>query len=281
MSFNFAEAIAQSERETANTALEAIVLGQSGAGKSRLLGSLGVKTLYLYTSGETHGVKSAKASPSSDVQSVAIDYADGKQLTPDQAYDRLLAALADVDGIKAAGFKAVAVDGATELEALIRATSKWRTMCLSNKGSHNSFEEPRATLTMFRPIINALKHLQRQLGIHIALSCILDVQEYGDMHEVVKCAPRLLGFAVAESIVQQFGDVLVVGPMKNDGETKYKLQFMTDVVKTSKTEAGVVKRTVNFAPRIVGLSVQALPPYMDANLSEVVKMKAAGEKAVG
>jgi hypothetical protein len=279
MGFDFAKAIAEGEKEALTTSLEAIILGQSGAGKSHIIGTLGVKTLYLYTSGETHGVKAAKKEGTKNVCPIAIDYVDGVQLTPDDAYNRVLSLLDDVDGIRKGGFGAIAVDGATELEALIRSTTKWQTLCKSAKGAHNTFEEPRATLTMFRPIINGLKRAQRTMGAHIMMTCILDVKEYGTMNEVVECSPRLLGFSVAESIVQQFGDVLVVGLMKKDDVVKPKLQFMTDVVKTSKSESGVVKKTINFSPRITGLGVEQLPKTMDASLAAVVKLKEQkGEK---
>jgi hypothetical protein len=48
---------------------------------------------------------------------------------------------------------------------------------------------------------------------------------------------------------------------------------MSDVSKTSKDEMGNVKKTVNFAPRIAGLLVSDLPPIMDADLSQVIKLK--------
>jgi hypothetical protein len=272
--FNYASAIEQGEKEAESTSLQLILLGQSGAGKSHAIGTLDVPTLYVYFSGENHGVKAAKKDGGKKIMPIAVDVGlDGKILPPDQTYERLLALLDDVDGFRKMGFKAIALDGATEIEALIRATSKWRTLCLSNKGSHNAFEEPRATVTLFRPILNGLQRLQRETDCHYVMTCVLDVKEYGDSNEVVECSPRLLGYQVAESVVQQFGDIVVVGLMKRDGVVKPKFQMMTDVVKTSKNDKGVVKKTINFSCRITGLGVEKLQPYMPASLKELAELK--------
>jgi hypothetical protein len=273
MGFDFAKAIAQAEKDADIKALELIILGQSGGGKSHLIGTLGVKTLYLYFSGESHGVKSAKKN-GDHVIPICVDHDDaGQPLSADDAYQRLLACLQDVAGLKANGFEAIAIDGATELEAIIRSTLQWKKMCLTTKGTHSSFEEARSTITMFRPVLNGLKYAQRATGCHIMMTLITDVREYGEHNDVVECAPRLLGYAVAETIIQQFGDVVVVGMMKRNKEIKGKLQFMTDVGKTSKSETGVVKKTINFSPRLLGVDLKDLPPVMDASLPAVLTLK--------
>lgn len=272
--FNYASAIAQGEKEAESTSLQLILLGQSGAGKSHAIGTLDVPTLYVYFSGENHGVKAAKKDGGKNIRPIAIDVGlDGKILPPDQTYDRLVALLDDVAGFQKMGFQAISIDGATEVEAMIRSTNKWKALCLTNKGSHNTFEEPRATITMFRPILNGLQRLQRETNCHYVLTCTLDVKEYGDANEVVECSPRLLGYQVAEAVVQQFGDIVVVGLMKRDNVVKPKFQMMTDVVKTSKNEKGVVKKTINFSCRITGLGVEKLQPYMNASLKELAELK--------
>lgn len=270
MAFNFKQALKQAQDETANTNLGAIVLGSSGAGKSSLMGTFGVKTLFLHTSsGESHGKDSAKRLGGANVVPIFFDKEGKENLSPDATYSKLLDILRAKEDILGNGFEAIAIDGASEIEFVIRQTKQWQQLCLSGQGKHNSFAEPAATLTLLRPIIVALK----DLGIHYAMSCILDVKELGPNSEIVEATPRLSGYSVAESLVQQFGDVLVVGRMARAGLVKHKIQMMSDITKTSKDSTGEVKKTVNFAPRIAGLLVTELPPLMDADLSQVIKLK--------
>jgi hypothetical protein len=270
--FDFDKAIKEASEAAKSPLLGAIVLGSSGSGKSSLMGTSGLKTLYLYTTGEDHGVKAAQAAAGSDIVPVCLDYADGKKLDADTAYQRTLDVLGSVDALKKMGVGMVAVDGASEIEAIIRDTKAWQRMCLTGQGKHNAFAEPTSTVSMFRPVINGLKDLQRNLGVHFVISCILDVKDLGPHGEILEAAPRLQGYSVAESVLQQFGDVLVVGKMERDSIVKYKVQFMTDLVKQSKDEKGTLKRAMNFAPRLTGL--QNLPPMVDADLKEILKMKA-------
>lgn len=267
--FNFDAAIAQAEKDARSTALEAIILAPSGGGKSTLAGTFGVKTLYIYSSGENHGVKAARSFGGTSVVPVCFD----QHATPDEALTNLLSILQDNDQITKHNFKAIVVDGASELETLIRSSQSWKKACLTGKGSHNSFEEPKATIAAFRPIITSLKDLQRATGVHFAMTCTLDVKDLGPSGEIVDASPRLQGYSVAEALVQQFGDVLVVGKMSRNGQIKYKLQFLTELTKTSKEESGVIKRTINFSPRIAGLNFTDLPPYLDADLRQVVELK--------
>lgn len=273
MAFDYKAAMAQAELDAKSVALEAIILGASGSGKSTLLGTLGVKTLYLYASGENHGVKAARMMGAANVVPICFD----ANTTPDEALENIHSILRDVEFVKSQQFKAVVVDGASEIETLVRASKAWQKMCLTNKGTHNSFEEPKATIAGFRPIITALKDLQRATGVHFAVTCILDVRDLGPNGEIVDASPRLQGFSVAESLVQQFGDVLVVGKMSKNKEVKYKLQFATDLTKTAKEENGTVKRLLNFSPRITGVS--KLQPFMDASLTDVINLKAKGTAA--
>lgn len=272
MAFNFDQAIKEAEVSAKSTALEAIILGPSGAGKSSVMGTTGLKTLFLYTGGESHGIKSAQAR-GKNVMPVRLDVEDGKQLTADETYARLLTILNDVDGIRKSGFKFIGVDGCSELELIIRQTTNFKKLCLTPAGKHNTYAEMPATLETFRPIMNALKNLQRELNVHFAMSLILDVKDMGPNGEYLEAAPRLKGYSVAEGILQQFGDILVVGKMTKGNEAKYKFQFMTELTKVSKDEAGNLKKAMNFSPRLSGLSV---PPIMDADLSQVISLKEAG-----
>lgn len=276
MTFDFDKAIAEAAKDAKSTALEALVLGSSSSGKSSLFGTFGCKTLYLYSGGENHGVKSAYSTGATNVIAAKYDvYKEDGKIDPDASLANCLSALSQPEILRQKGVGAVAIDGASELEVLIRSSKAWLKACMTPKGSHNAFEETKATLAGFRPIITALKDLQRELGIHFAMSCILDVKELGSMGEVVEGAPKIQGYSVAESLCQQFGDVLVVGRMTKNGVAKHKLQFGTDLSKVAKEESGAPKKFLNFSPRIAGIKVADLPPYEEADLSKIIALKQA------
>ncbi len=274
MSFNFQKAIAESSKNT-DSLLSAIVLGSSGAGKSSILGTLPGKILYLHTTGESHGPTAARSTGGDRVVPICIDKDGDTRLGADAAYERLLSILTSVEGLKSLGITSIAIDGAAELEHIVRGMDKWAKLCQTSGGKHSGFEEPRATITLLRPIITALKDTQLALGLHCALTCTLDVRAVGSAGEVEEATPRIQGYSVAESIVQQFSDVLVVGRMQRDGVVKHKLQFMTEVTKVSKDDRGTVKKAINFAPRISGVLVGDLPAILDADLATVIGLKAA------
>lgn len=274
MSFDFAAAQKEALGELNNNTLGLIVLGQSGGGKSYLAGTFGVKTLYLYTSGESHGAKAARYEGGKNVIPVQIDYANGKRLTPDQAYKRLLEVLSDVDGIKKQGFGAVVLDGTTEVEILIRSLNQWRIMCQTKDGKHNSFAEGPTTLALFRPVIEGLKGLQRQ-GIHFMTTCILDVSATSDDGEILESKPRLQTYAVAEGIIQQFEDIVAVGRMAKGDNVAHRIQFLAGVSRQSKDLAGNVKKSINFNPRIGGKKLDDLPRTLAADLTKLIEFKGA------
>lgn len=277
MAFDFAAAIAAAAKDAKSTSLEALIMGPSGAGKSTLCGTLGIPTLYLYCSGENHGVKSVKTFGGKDITPIRIDHgcdSDDQTEMADSALSNLDEILTNKDLVRK--YKAIVIDGATELEYLIRKSSVWKTACLTKKEGHNNFEEPKATINGFRPILNQLKRLQSEFGTHYAMTCLLDVKELGRNGEIIEAMPKLQGYSVAEALVQQFGDILVVGRMEKNGEVKHKLQFMTDLTKTSKDETKTVKKCLNFSPRIAGIPIggeDGLKNLMEADLEEVIKLK--------
>jgi hypothetical protein len=275
MAFNFKAAEAQVAKSIDNKSLALMLLGQSGSGKSYVLGTFGVPTLYLFGTGESHGPQSARTVGGANVLPVCWDQDDeGKALTHDLAYRRLLDALGDVDGIKEAGFGAVAIDGATELEQMIRKTKKWEQLCQTDKGKHNNFAESDATKIMFRPVLDALKALQTTLGLHYAMSCILDIKQLGDNGGIQEASPKLSGYGVAENLIQQFPDIVALGRMSKDDKIAHRLQFLASVTRVSKDLTGTVKKTMNFNPRITGFKVDELPETFDPNLAKLAKFKA-------
>lgn len=279
MGFDFAKAEKAAEASSkAAPTLAAVVLGQSSAGKSFLAGTLPGKTLFLYTQGEEHGKDSAKLSAKakgSKVVAVCVDIDDeGKVLGHDSAYKRLLAILQDVDGIKKAGFGNVVVDGLTELESLVRATSMWAMNCKTNKGDHNNFAEPDATIKCIRPILEALRTLQRDAGLNYYVTCSLIVKGMEENGEITHSEPKLMGYEVAAQLIPQFPDQIMIGRMTNsEGKEGHRIQFSAKASKVVKEKSGEIKKLIGFTPRLRGVPSDKLPATMAADLSAVLKLK--------
>lgn len=272
--FDFDKAEKEAAAEPAPS-IAAIVMGQSSAGKSYLAGTLPGKTLFLYTQGEEHGRDSARlaasASKGNKVIPVAVDIVDGTVVSADVAYKRLLAML-DAASIKKAGFTSIVLDGLTELEQLVRSTTEWATLCRSAKGDHNGFAEPSATVKMVRPILDALRGLQRELGIHYVVTCLLMVKGLDDNGAILASEPKLIGYEVAALLIPQFPDQIMIGRMTNaEGVTKPRLQFSASATKSVKEKNGEIKKLTGFTPRLRG--VAELPDTMAADLGAVLKLK--------
>lgn len=273
--FDFKKAIAASERTMTNPLLEAIILGPQGAGKSYAIGTLGCKTLHLYGTRESHGPKTARVEGGTNIVPMCFTEYEGSALSADQSMDMLRTVLTDYKWINDEGFGALALDGMAVLEEMIKDTTAWTEKCKTAKGAHNTFKETEASLDLMARVINWMKSAQRECGVHIVVTGILDVKESDAYGAIVEASPRLGGYGLAESIVQHWGDVLVVGKMTRNGETKYKFQFMSDLTKTAKDEHGAQKKSLNFSPRLSGC---ALPPMMDADFSQLIEYK---KKALG
>lgn len=272
--FDFNKAVQDAQEELSVRELFALLLGPSGGGKSSLLGTFGEKTLLLYTTGEDHGPKAAAAIGRDNVVPLCIDYYDGGILTPDESLDLLTEVLDNHDWLKEMGFRAIGIDGATQLELLFRGTARWKKMCETKNGKHSGFEEPKATAVMFKEIVDKLKSAQRALGLHVAMTCVLDVKELGPHGEIKESAPKLTGYMVAEGLVQQFGDVLVVGRMAKKDKVKHKIQMLAGVTKTSSdADTGEIKKTINYSPRLTCVGLDDLPTLIDASLKTVYEIK--------
>lgn len=272
MAFDFAAA-EKAALVTAKPNIAAVVMGQSSAGKSYLAGTLPGKTLYIYTQGEEHGRDSAKlaAGKDSNIIPVSIDLVDGKVVNAETAYKRLLSIL-DVTSVKAAGFTSVVIDGLTELEQLVRSTPEWATLCRTGKGDHNGFAEPAATVKMIRPVLDALRALQRELGVNYVVTCLLTVKGLAEDGEILISEPKLIGYEVAALLIPQFPDQILIGRMSNgEGVTKPRLQFGAAPTKVVKEKNGEVKKFIGFCPRLRG--VTEVPTTMAADFKAVLKLK--------
>lgn len=251
--------------------LQLLIAGPSGAGKSHLIGSYPGKILYLVAGAENHGISAARKS-SRNIVATYIDRDKTGALTPDAALARFDAAT-DPEAIRGAGFQLVALDGLTELEKLVRGTTQWKRMCETKGGGHNNFAEGTATQTIMDRCLQRLRNLQFDLGVDIAVTCILDVTETNrKTGEIEAAKPRLMGYSVAEAAIQQFGDIVVIGQMsKPDGSSGRAIQMHTELARQSVDENKEVKKLFGITPRLQG--VAQVPPYIKADLGEILKLK--------
>jgi hypothetical protein len=275
--FNFDKAISATQATLNDTSkLELLLMGPSGAGKSYTIGTLGVKTLYLYAMRETHGPKTAKVSGNDNIIPICIDYGtwgdetSARAFTADESLQFVRSILTSFDWIKKSGFEAIALDGIAALEVIVKETSEWKKKCLTTQGKHNTFKESEASQEIIGGVVNLLKGCQRELGVHIVATAMLDVKDMDGFGGISEAAPKLQGYGVCEAVVANFGDVLVVGKMTKGTDVKWKFQSLLDIKKVSKEENGTIKKILNFSPRLSGA---AMPSIMDADLSKVVKMK--------
>ena len=257
--------------ETLDSKLQLLIAGPSGAGKSHLIGTYPGKVLYLTAGAEVHGVSAARKS-NKNITAIAIDRDRTSALSADAALARFEAAT-DPVAVKAEGFELIALDGLTELEKIVRATSQWKRMCETKGGGHNTFAEGTATQTVMDRCLQRLRNLQFDLGVDIAVTCILDVTETNrKTGEIEAAKPRLMGYSVAEAAIQQFGDVVVVGQMsKSDGTSGRVIQMATDLVRKAVDENQEVKKIFGVTPRLQG--VIAVPAYIKADLGAILELK--------
>lgn len=272
MSFNFNSAMKQAKQDMEqDNKLGLMLLAPSGGGKSTAIGTLGVKTLYLYTLAEDHGPSNATIKGGKNVVPVCLDYVDGQKLNAGQALKRLFEILGSGEEIKKEGFKAIAIDGLTELEAIVKQSPTFNNLVGGNK-----FKEVDVAIDMISSILLKLKQLQREIGIHYVVTCILDVKEMSDNGEIMDSQPRVVGYRVADNAVQMFGDVVVVGPMSNGDTVQHRLQFAAGVSKTQKELSGAIKKTTNYRPRLRGVDLsKVLPDHgtLEVDLSKLIEMK--------
>lgn len=252
------------------------LLGPSGSGKSHLAGTAPGKILYLHSSAESHGVASAGKS-GGDLLPVCFERDKTGPLTAEKAYRRLLECLKP-EVIKKAGVSSIVLDGLTDLEKIIRESDEFRNRCATSRGAHDKFAEVPATNAMFDRVFSALRDVQTVCGTHVVVLGILDVQkEDAATGEIELAAPRLAGYGVAVTAIQQFGDILTVGKMrKKDGTAGRVIQTgatVNKISKASKDEGGHVKKFINFDCRLQMPVGQELPDYIKADLAEVIKLK--------
>lgn len=257
------------------------LLGASGAGKSHVAGTAPGKILYLHGAAESHGVTSAKKS-GGDIIPVCFDRDKNGALRPDAAYKRILDCLKP-ETIAKAKIDSIVFDGLTELEKLVRETDEFKNRCATKGGGHDKFSEVPATIFMMDRVFNALRETQYTNRTHVVVLGIVDVQDANkNTGEVETANPRLMGYGVAVTAIQQFGDILLIGKMRNaKGEEGRLFQTGASVNKISKAaekDGGHIKKFINFDCRLQMPAGVVLPEFIKADLKEVVKLKTAAPK---
>jgi hypothetical protein len=277
MAINLKAAAKVADADIKNTKLGAVILGTPSAGKSGILGTFGCKTLYAYFGGESHGPVSTFTHATSEVIPYPLSLDDeGKALNADQSYKRLLDLLRDKDTLKAEGIGAVAIDGLTELENAILETASWKQRVEVEKNGVTAYSGD-VTVSMFRPVLDALRSLQRDIGIHYAVTCILDVRKYDDTGTILDSMPKLKGYDVATGIILQFPDRLMIGPIINDeGVAVPRLQMTAKAHRnTADQKTKVIKKTYNFRVQLAGCDMATFPETLRPDLSRMIKYKEA------
>lgn len=272
--FDFSKAFEEAKQDMDNKKLFLVLLGASGNGKSFSQGTFGVKTLYLYTQGESHGPRAASTLGGANIVPVCIDRNGDKSLTADEGLKRLHEILDDTESLQKNKFGAISVDGFSELEDLVRNSTKFKIMTTTESGKHNGYAESSATLFQLKEIIAKLKRLQRVLNVHVCVTEILTVKELNEEGLILDSSPQLIGYSVATGVLQQFDDVMIVGRMQKKDKMSYRFQLLAGSTKTSID--GVtheIKKTFNFSPRLTGVDILSLPTTLEANLSSLAKIK--------
>ena len=268
--------------------LKAVMIGVSGSGKSYALGTLPGTTLILHTRGEEHGINSAAIS-SNNILSACLDIkeeidegAEFKKLNNNDALHADLAVFKlrtllkgdlDVDNL--------ALDSLTDLDLLFRKTKEFDDKTKTEKGYHNTFREGPIVLDFFREIFDLLSDQHRK-GKNVVCTLAARIKDRDSSGKALDFAPMLTTFAVAEDIPRAFPQVLVLDEIEIEKEGVIKKHhafvFDPDVKRESKDLNGVVKKMINFSPRIVGLKDDQLPDAMPNDLSRILDMLNGGKE---
>lgn len=257
--------------------LAMILFGPPSGGKSQAMGTLGVKTLFLYFGGESHGPRSASAG-GTDLVPYCIDVDEsGNKIEPDVAYEDLLALLKNDKFFAESGIKAVAIDSAGELEFMIMQTTHWKVEAQKRFKSVESYCFP-ITLEMFRPIMDALRNLQLKQQVHYVVSCILNVKEFADDGVIADAEPKMFGYGTVSGFLQQFPDRMIIGQVNTKDGVKPKLQLATMVTKSTKDQkTKEISKLQHFRPQLQGVDFAGGPSFLSPDLSKLIKYKAAGK----
>ena len=254
--------------------LFAVILGASGSGKSRLLGTLPGKTLYLYGASESHGVASA-AQVNKDLLPIAWDRTkDPAGQIIEVPAEKLLKRIKDVlepGTLTKLGVKFVVLDSWTALAQDLKNTPQFKQRVIDPKsGKVNTFKETEALIELMSGVIRDLQTLNEAHKIDVATTLDLQIQAIGEDGTILESKPSLPTFGVARSIVQAFADILVLGRI-GEKRTPTLQNFAMVASSSVDRETKVVCKYIEFNPRLRG--VASIPETMPADLKEVLKLK--------
>ena len=184
----------------------------------------------------------------------------GSPLGDDFALMKLMALLKHAKG-QAAN---IVLDSMTAIVSIIKGTAKWRSMCLTKDGGHNSYAETGAFITIIQEIMAMLTELEES-GMNCVTICGAKATELEQSSkEVTQIAPDLPVFGVIEKVVFFYPDIAVV-TRKDAPPFTRMLSFAIDVQKASKTQDGKqIRKFMNVSPRLRGMPInvciEELPP---------------------
>lgn len=279
MAINLKLRIAAAQQDMERKELALILLGPASGGKSRAMGTMGVKTLFCYFSGETHGPASAIRADNADIIPFCVDIDEnGQKIQPDLAFHDFVAFLNDTATLQELEVKAIAIDGLTELENLITSTDKWNVTVQSKYKGNESFAGP-VTVGMFRPVLDALRNAQKKLGIHYVVSCLLNIKEVGDHGIISDASPQLAGFNVANAVLQQIPDRLIIAATETKDGVAPRIQIGAKVGKSTKDfNTKEITKIASFRPQIQGVDISTAPAILKPDLSKIIQYKLEGKK---
>lgn len=246
-----------------------LLTGIRGAGKSTVIGTLGVRTFLLATTLESHAVTASKIFGGNNIISTLFDTdEDNKQMKPDAALTNLHAILDFLinspDLLN--NIDCVALDSVSAVDKILIETSR----ILQEK---NGFEQLKILEQEHLKIIRKLKELHRK-GLHvIATMPILATFDENGFYATAKAEIR--GVTTTSNIAGNFDDILVIAKPEKD----YIFQMDLMIKKVGKDMTGLEKSVV-FRPRITGLSEQDLlhispDLVLPADLSYIYQLKVA------
>lgn len=245
-----------------------VVMGASGVGKSRFIGTYPGRTLLLYGSGESHGPASASVVSGDNLIAVPWDRNESGELQPDGILPRIKSILAP-DVLAAAGIKCVALDSITNLCLDLKRTTVYKQRCADTKGNHNPFKETEALIELLTGVIRQLQQLNDYHKVDSICTMDLSIQKVSDEGYILESKPGLPSFGVGKAIIQQFADITVLNRRGNNSP-----QFENLAVVTSSSEDRATKETVKyleFHPRLRG--VAELPETLEATVPAIMKLK--------
>jgi hypothetical protein len=184
----------------------------------------------------------------------------GSPLGDDFALMKLLALLKHAKGQA----DNIVLDSLTATVSIIKGTAKWRSMCLTKDGGHNSYAETGAFITILQEIMALLTDLCGS-GMNCVTVCGAKATEIDQSSKAVtQISPDLPVFNVVDKVVFYYPDIAVITHKDAPPFTRM-LSFAIDVQRESKTQDGKqIKKFLHVNPRLssmpINLNIEELPP---------------------